>query len=285
MLFLLSVQVACTPKEEKQSIEIVCTYSILADIVQNIAGDNFKVATLVPRLSDPHTYEPRPDDFIFVEHAKIIFAHGLHFEGWLDKILGPHKLKVTYVANHHPARNLDGKMVDPHTWHNPIFMLSSLPVIVDTLSKAYPEQAPQFKTRGDLYAQKLQALDREIESVFADLPPTIKRIVMTTHDAFHYFGERYGIEFIAPLGISTDAEPTPTAIQHMIDRIKKDDIRALFIENLSNQKSVEQISRETSASIDGTLYADSLSKEDGPAATYLEMLRYNTQAVKKALLS
>ncbi len=286
MIFSCLLVVACEPhKQQERLSEVVCTYSILQDIVQNIAGDEIRVTSIVPRLSDPHIFEPTPESFVAVEKAKIIFAHGLHFEGWLEKILKSHAGKVIYVASHHPARRVGKGLFDPHTWHNPLFMLTSLPIIIDSLSKAYPEKAHGFRVRGEVYEKKLKLLDKEIRAEFDSLLPQVKRIVLTTHDAFHYFGEHYGIEFIAPLGISTDAEPTPFAIQNMIDRIKKDDIRAIFIENLSNQKSVEQIVRETGAEIDGTLYADSLSKESGPAPTYLEMLRYNANAVKKALLS
>lgn len=286
MILSCLLVVACKPDKQQERVsEVICTYSILEDIVQNIAGDEIRVASIVPRLSDPHTFEPIPESFVVVEKAKIIFAHGLHFEGWLEKILKSHAGKVVYVASHHPARRVGQGLFDPHTWLNPSFMLTSIPIIVDSLTKAYPEKAHDFQVRGDIYQKKLKLLDKEIREELNSLPSHVKRIVLTTHDAFHYFGEHYGIEFIAPLGISTDAEPTPSAIQNMIDRIKKDDIRAIFIENLSNQKSVEQIVKETRVEIDGTLYADSLSKEGEPASTYLDMLRYNAHAIKKALLS
>lgn len=287
LLLILFLAAGCSEKKDvRNSKTVVATYSILADVTANIAqGSDVEVRTLVPRLSDPHTYEPKPEDIASLNDAKIILAHGLRFEGWLDRILGANTDKVTYIASHHPVRKLNDGSTDPHTWHNPKLMLTSVPAIQEALSKAFPAHAELFKKNAATYAKKLEALDQEIENIFTDLPKNVKRIVLTTHDAFYYFGERYGIEFISPVGITTEAEPKAQAISKIIERIRSEDIRAVFIENLSNQKSLQQIATETNSEIDGTLYADSLSLENGPAATYLEMLRYNTTQIKKALLS
>ena len=282
----LFLATACGEKKEPPSkMTIVTTYSILADIISHITeGSGIEVKTLVPRLSDPHTYEPKPEDFVLLSHANLIFAHGLRFEGWFERILGTHKECVTFVAAPHPTRILDDGSIDPHTWHDPTLMKMSIPLIVEKLSINFPAYAGLFHSNAENYIKNLEDLDMEIASLFKNLPTSTKRIVLTTHDSFYYFGKRYGIEFIAPLGITTDAEPKAQTLSKIIERIKKEGIRAIFIENLSNQHSLHQISKETGIDINGILYADSLSEEKGPAATYIEMLRYNATAIRNALV-
>ena len=267
----------------EQKPTVVVSFSILEDFVRNIAGDKVEIMTLVPRLSDPHTYQIKPTDMVTLKEAGLILAHGLGFEGWLKRVLTSPQLQHKYVevAAHLNARTLPDGTMDPHTWHDVKLVMATIPEIVKALSNFYPEEKVFFERNAQAYLQKLKQVDKELRERFSGIPKE-KRFVITTHDAFWYFGEAYGIVFLSPVGITTEQEPSATTVANLIDLIRSQNIKAIFIENLSNGRVVEQIAHETGSSPDGMLYADSISEESGLATNYIDMVRYNTQKIISA---
>ena len=268
----------------QQSPKIITTFSILEDITKNILGDSpIQIKSLVPLNTDPHTYQLKPKDAILLEHADIIITNGAGFEGWLDRFISSNKIIVAskgLVLRH--ANRKKKETLDPHLWHS----IPNVIVYVNTIKNALIAYDPNHKKIYEKnaldYIKNLKALHLEITTLFKDIPKT-KRRVVTTHDAFWYFGHEYGIEFISPIGVSTEQEPSAKEIGDLINTIRKHNIKAIFIENLSNSKQLKQVAEESNSAIDGTLYADSLSKTSEGASTYIDMMRYNAKMIHKGL--
>lgn len=266
---------------------VVTTFSILKDMVREIGQDKVDVKSLVGPNQDPHVFEPRPQHAKELGEADLIVENGLGFEGWLDRLIeasGFHGKIVIATTGIHPLTRLShGKEVsDPHAWHS----LQNAQVYVDNivkgLSEMLPEDAAFFKGRGDAYKHKLQVLENNTLQDIAAIPVD-RRKVITNHDAFGYLGREYAITFYSPLGISTDAEPSAKAVVALIHRIRKEGIQAIFAENISNPRLLEQITQETGKSIGGVLYSDALSALGTDADTYLKMMDSNLSSLVKAL--
>ena len=266
---------------------VMTTFSILKDMVYEIAQDKVDVKSLVGPNQDPHVFEPRPQHAKELGKADLVIENGLGFEGWLDRLIEASgfqgKIIVATTGIHFLTRNSHGKEVpDPHAWHS----LQNAQVYVDNivkgLSELLPNEALFFKNQGDAYKRQLQALET---STLQDLDtiPLDKRKVITNHDAFGYLGREFNITFFSPLGISTDAEPSAKAVVALIHRIRKEDIQAIFAENISNPRLLEQITKETKTNIGGILYSDALSAPGTDADTYLKMMHFNLSSLVKAL--
>lgn len=298
-LWLMTASLAAMPAFAAEPIEVVVTFSILGDITQRVGGDRVKVHTLVGPNEDAHVYQPTPADAKAIAQARLVVVNGLGFEGWLERLIksSGYRGKVATATN--GIRPLKGKdeevpdehgdddhhhhgAFDPHAWQD----LSNVLVYVDNIEKALGEVDPEGKAshrnHADKYRQEIRALDAELRQTFKSIPKSRLKVV-TTHDAFGYFARAYGVTFIAPVSINTDAEPSAADIGRIIKQIRHDRIPAVFVESISDARLLERIRQESGARIGGTLYSDALSKADGPASTYLSMMRHNALTLAEAL--
>lgn len=322
---------AAMPARAADPIPVVASFTILADMVREIGGDRVKVTTLVGPGGDAHVFQPSPADATRLAEAKAVFVNGLHFEGWMDRLIdsagytGPVVVATAGVAAlpfgegghedeheegheaaagddhdhghgeeaHAEEAHADGHAgdehaghdhgdVDPHAWQNVANAVIYARNVEAGLKAADPEGAADYAARAERYVAELQALDAEIRAALAAIPAE-RRKVITSHDAFGYFAAAYGLEFVAPQGASTESEASAAAVARIIDQIREEKIPAVFVESITDQRLLAQISDETGARIGGELYSDSLSDADGPAGTYLAMMRHNVETLRTAL--
>lgn len=266
-----------------EPLKVVASFSILADLVRNVGGDRVEVATLVGPNSDAHVYSPTPADAKKIADAKLIVINGLGFEGWLPRLVqsSGSKAKIVTASDGITPLRL-GTDADPHAWQSVNNAKIYAANISMALAAADPAAAEQFMANTQAYLAKLDALDREVRDAVAKLRPE-RRKVISTHNAFGYFAASYGIEFIAPLGVSTESEPSARDIAKIITQIKQAKIPAVFLENVTDPRLVQRISAETGAKVGGTLYSDGLTGEKGDAPTYIDMVRHNIKALTRAL--
>ncbi|WGS02576.1 metal ABC transporter substrate-binding protein [Bradyrhizobium sp. ISRA443] len=264
-------------------VNVVASFSILADMVRNVGGDRVDVTALVGPDGDPHVYAPTPADAKKVADARLLVVNGLGFEGWLPRLLQASggKAPVTVATKGIMPRKMGGHD-DPHAWQSVANAKIYVINIRDGLIAVAPDQADVFKANADAYLAKLEALDREVREAVAKIPQE-RRKVISTHGAFGYFADTYGVTFFSPLSVSTDAEPSARDIAAIIAQIKLAKIPAVFLENISDPRLIRQIAAETGARVGGTLYSDSLTGENGDAPTYIDMVRHNIKALTSAL--
>lgn len=268
-------------------IPVVASFSILGDIVANVGGDRIAVTTLVGPDEDAHVFQPAPDDIKAVARAKLVVVNGLGFEGWIERLAqsanyrgaivtasaGIHARERVGDDDGHDDHDHHGKD-DPHAWQDPRNVIVYTRNIAAALAKLDPAGAEAYRKNGEAYVGKLQELDRWASAQFAQIPDA-KRRVITSHDAFEYLGARYKVRFLAAQGVSTDSEPSARDVAALIRQIRSEKIKALFFENMSNPKLLQQIAREAGITPGGKLYADALSRAGGPAPDYLALMRYN----------
>jgi zinc/manganese transport system substrate-binding protein len=284
----------------QEKLRVVATFSILGDFVRNVGGDRVEVTTLIGPNNDAHVYQPSPADARKLAAAKVVFINGLGFEGWIERLVKASGTKATIVRAtnailpltdskvtpqtrhaHKGHSHGDGKL-DPHAWHTINNARMYVANIVDALKKADPAGADAYERNSGDYLSKLQALEQEIKATL-DKVPMERRRVITTHDAFRYFAQFYEFEFIAPQGVSTESEASARDVARIIAQIKKQKIPAVFLENVTDQRLLKRIADETGAKIGGTLYSDALTDENGPAATYIDLIRHNVRTLSTAL--
>ena len=273
-------------------LDVVATFSILGDFAKNVGGDRVHVTTLVGPDSDSHVYTPSPADAKTIAAARLVIVNGLGLEGWLPRLVKSSGGKaVTVIATKGIAprgiedgHGHDPADVDPHAWQSVPNAKIYVANIRDALIAADPAGADSYRANADAYLAKLDALDAELRAAVAKIPPERRRVI-STHDAFGYFAAAYGIDFIAPQGVSTDSEPSARDIATIITRIKREKIPAVFLENISDPRLIRRIAAETGANIGETLYSDSLTGEKGPVPTYIDMVRHNIKALTRALAS
>lgn len=279
-LLLLFATVTTASASEK--LKAVASFSILGDLVQQVGGDRVSVTSLVGPNGDAHVYEPKPDDARQVAAADIMFVNGLGFEGWLERLLGASGSSVRLVTLGQGA--LQTKIAsDPHTWQSVPNAIAYVKDIADALCAADAEGCSTYKDNAGTYVGKLQDLDAEIRKQLGSVPEQ-RRLVITSHDAFGYFAREYGVRFMAPEGISTDSEASAKDVAQLIEQVRRDGASALFVENLSDPRLMQQIASETGIGVGGALYSDALSDKTGPAASYIDMMRYNSSALVSAML-
>ena len=274
-----------------EKLKTVATFSILGDLVKNVGGDRVEVTTLVGPNGDAHVYSPTPADVQTISHARLVFINGLGFEGWMTRLVaaaGGNAATVTASTGVKTLRmedeNKPGHMItDPHAWQSVANAKIYVANIRDGLIKADPAGKSVYEANAKSYLAQLDDLQAEVKSAVAKIPAERRRII-TTHDAFGYFGAAYGMAFISPEGVSTETEASAKDVAKIIDQIRKQKIPAVFMENISDSRLMQQIARETGAKIGGTLYSDALSKADGPAATYIDMMRNNIRQFGAALV-
>jgi zinc/manganese transport system substrate-binding protein len=279
-------------------VKVVATFSILADFVRNVGGDRIDLATLVGPDGDAHVYSPSPADARRIADAKIVFMNGLGFEGWMNRLArssGTRALTVeaakgvhTIAAGEHD-RHAQGQghahaSVDPHAWQSVANAKVYVANIRDGLIKADPAGKDAYEANACDYLAKLDALDAEVKAAVARIPADRRKVIMS-HEALAYFERDYGLDFIAPQGVSTEAEASAKDVARIIQQIRREKIAAVFLENISDPRLIERIAKETGAKIGGRLYSDALSGEGGPAATYIDMMRHNIRTFSAALSS
>jgi zinc/manganese transport system substrate-binding protein len=264
-------------------VNVVASFSILGDFVGNVGGDRVDVTTLVGRNGDVHVYTPPPADARKIAEAKLLVVNGLGLEGWLPRLVQSSGGKATLVEASNGIMPLTvGAAADPHAWQSVANAKIYVTNIRDALDAADPAGAAAYQANAQNYLAKLDVLDHEVREAVSQIPQN-RRKVISTHGAFGYFAAAYGIEFIAPLGVSTESEPSARDIAGIVKQIKIEAIPAVFLENISDDRLMRRISAETGAHIGGTLYSDSLTDEKGEAPTYIDMVRHNIKALTSAL--
>ncbi|MDH2347877.1 zinc ABC transporter substrate-binding protein [Bradyrhizobium sp. SSUT77] len=280
---LFALLLITSPLHAAERLNVVASFSILGDFVRNIGGDRINLTTLVGADSDVHVYTPAPSDAKRIADAKLVIVNGLGLEGWLPRLVqssGAKAQVVTASAGIAPLKL--GSAADPHGWQSVPNAKIYVTGIADALAAADPDDAEFFRARAKAYLEKLETLDREVREAVAKIPLG-RRKVISTHDAFGYFAAEYGVQFIAPLGVSTETEPSARDIATIIGQIKAQKIPAVFLENISDDRLIRRIAAETGSKVGGTLISDGLTGEKGPAPTYIDMVRHNIKALTSAL--
>ena len=280
-----TLALACAPaRAQAAKLPVIASFSILADLVRRVGGDRVDVTTLVAPGNDAHVYNPTPDDARKLAATKLIVMNGLGFEGWIERLIMASGAKAPVVVATKGVKPIRGeeKRNDPHAWQSIGNVKIYVANIGEALEKADPEGAKTFEANGLAFAAELSALEAEVRKTIASIAPERRRII-TTHDAFGYFGATYGFSFIAPKGVSTETEPSAADVAKIIRQIRAEKIPAVFLENVSDPRLMQRIAAESGAKVGGTLYSDALSPAGGPAATYVDMVRNNLRELSAAL--
>jgi zinc/manganese transport system substrate-binding protein len=269
---------------------VLASFSILADMARELVPEGFVVDSLVGADADAHVFEPTPADVKRVGQADLVIVNGLGFEGWLDRLVKVSGYRGTVVvasqgvAVRRGADDGHGHAhgADPHAWHDLTLARRYVDNIAQALSQRWPAHAQAVAARRRDYLSRIERLHAWAQAQF-DAVPRAQRRVLTSHDAFGYLGAAYGIEFLAPQGWATHSEPSAAAVARLIRQVRQQQVRAVFIENISDARLIERIARESGARVGGTLYSDALSRPGGPAGTYLRLMEHNVRSVAGAL--
>ncbi|MFC0140181.1 metal ABC transporter substrate-binding protein [Erwinia mallotivora] len=272
-----------TPLAMAKTVDTVASFSVLADLVKEVGGDHVRVKSLVGFNGDPHSFEPTPQDSQALSKADVVFVSGLGLEGWMDRLISAseYKGKVVVASGGITTRKMeeDGKTItDPHAWNSMKNGEVYASNVMNALIAADPQDAAYFRQRGSAYLEQLEKLDKWAQSSFAAVP-VAKRKVLTSHDAFGYFGERYGVSFLSPVGFSTESEASASDVAGLITQLKKEHIRSYFIENQTDPRLVKQIAAATGAQPGGELFPEALTKKGGEADSYVAAFKHNVNAM------
>ena len=290
----LAALLAASPARAQQRLNVIASFSILGDFVKNVGGDGVEVATLVGPNGNAHVYAPSPGDAKKVADAKLVFVNGLGFEGWLERLVKASGTKAPIVVATKGIKPLeragghdhdhDHGRADPHAWQSVANAKIYVANIRDALIAADPAGKDSYIANAAAYLAKLDALEREVREVIAKIPADRRRVI-TSHSAFGYFQDAYGVNFTAPQGVSTEAEASAKDVAAIIAQIRKQKVAAVFLENVTDPRLVEQVARETGAKVGGTLYSDALTDDKGDATTYVDLMRHNLRQLASALVS
>ncbi|NMG73845.1 metal ABC transporter substrate-binding protein [Aromatoleum diolicum] len=280
------------------TLEVVVSFSILGDFVRQVGGDRVKVTPLVSADQDAHNFQPRPSDARRIGAAHLVVVSGLGFDPWLERLAqtagykGPvliasNGIDPIATANEHDDAHGHGQgthqdAVDPHAWQDASRAQRYVANIADALAQIDPAGANVYHANAARYTTELKALDADIRSGFARIPAE-RRKVVSSHDAFGYFARAYGVRFLAPAGISNQSEPSASGVAQLIRQLRREKVPAVFVESISDPRLVERIRKESGARLGGTLYSDALSGADGPAPTYVAMMRHNLKTLLEGL--
>jgi zinc/manganese transport system substrate-binding protein len=276
--------------QDTAKITAAATFSILGDLVRQVGGDRVDVVTLVGPDGDVHVYSPTPGDAKKLAAAKIVFVNGLGLEGWVTRLVKASgtRTPVVTVSNGVTARKMEDEnapghlVIDPHAWQSVANAKIYVANIRDGLVAVDPAGKATYDANAAAYLGKLDRLEKEVHAAIAGIPADRRRVI-TTHDALGYFGDAYGLKFIAPERVSTDSEASAKDVAKIIAQIRREKIPAVFLENITDPRLMNEIARESGAAVGGTLYSDALSPPGGPAASYLDMMRHNARELTKAL--
>jgi zinc/manganese transport system substrate-binding protein len=279
------------------AVQAVASFSILADLVQQVGGERVAVQALVGPGGDAHVFQPKPAQARMVGQAQVVFSNGLGFEGWMERLLRTTGFKGRHVVVSQGIQPLKGgaaaahdghaghahAAADPHAWQQVTHVQSYVGQIAKGLCAVDAAGCDSYRRNASAYTQALQGLERDIRQAW-DAIPAAQRMVITSHDAFGYYSRAYGVRFLAPQGVSTESEASARGVARLVRQIREQGARALFVESISDPRLIEQIARETGlkASPQG-LYSDSLSAPGTEASTYIGMMRYNTRLLTEAI--
>ncbi|MDR3432521.1 MAG: metal ABC transporter substrate-binding protein [Rouxiella aceris] len=272
-----------SPLAMAKTLNAVASFSILGDIVQEVGGEHVKVTSLVGPNGDPHSFEPAPKDSKSLAASDVVFVSGLGLEGWMDRLIaasGYHGKVITASQGVDSRQMVDeGKTItDPHAWNSMANGVIYATNVMNALIAADPEDAAYFRQQGGAYIERLQQLDSWAKQQFSGIAQD-KRKVLTSHDAFGYFGKEYHVTFMAPVGFSTESEASASGVASLIKQIKDEKVKTYFIENQTDPRLVKQIAAATGAQPGGELYPEALSGPTGPATTYEKAFKHNVTAI------
>lgn len=296
LLLTLFLAGGVTGARAEQKVKVVASFSILGDLAKNVGGERVEVTTLVGPNGDAHVYEPTPADAKALCRADLVVVNGFGLEGWMDRLVQTSGYKGPVVvaskgikpremaeeehqttAGHHHKHK-----IDPHAWQDLSNGLIYVEDLTQALSAVDPAGASTYRANGEAYKDKLRELDQWVKAEFAGIPPQ-KRRMITTHDAFGYLGAAYGITIMSPMGVSTESEPSAGGMAQLIRQIRQEKITAVFIENVSDPRLMQQVAKESGITTGGELYSDALSKPDGAAPTYIDMFKNNVTKIVTAM--
>jgi zinc/manganese transport system substrate-binding protein len=260
-------------------LNVVASFTVLADLARQVGGEDVEVTSLVGPNGDAHGFEPSPGDARLLNGADLFVVNGLGFDRWAEKLAKSARFAGALVVASNGARLRDD---DPHAFQSVENARLYARNIADALAARLPARADAIRARAAQYDGRLAALDREIRAQLDQIPAE-RRVLISNHQAFAYFADAYGLTVLAVQGLSTESEPSAKAVANLIREIRAGKARAVFLENMGNQQLMQRIARDTGATVGGALYADALSKPDGPAPTYEAMMRYNARTVAAAL--
>lgn len=280
-------------------LKIVASFSIIGDLAQEVGGDRIDLKVLVGPDADSHVHEPRPADAIALASADVVLVNGLGLEGFLPRLIeasGTTAQVATLTegvpiledpdGGHYHFRDSEATFHaephDLHAWQSPVNVKTYVGNIAAAFCAVDAEGCASYEQNAAVYRAKLDALDAEIRADL-DAIPADRRVVVVAHNAFRYFGDAYGVTFLSPQGRSTEAEASAADVAGLIGRIRDEQARAIFAENISDTRLIERIAEEAGMPVSGTLYSDALSAPDGDAPSYLAMMRHNARSIAAAL--
>ncbi|MBB4865723.1 zinc/manganese transport system substrate-binding protein [Pseudomonas nitritireducens] len=286
LLILLCAFCLSLPLSAAEKLKVVTSFSILADITRHIGGEHIQLTNMVGADSDAHTYETSPDDARAVRSAQLVIENGLGFEPWLDRLVKSTESRalVIQASTGVIPRSLeeDGQTIpDPHAWNNLANADLYVRNITQALKQLDPANAAEYQQNAAAYLAQAHDLLAYAREKLGKLPAD-RRSLVTSHDAFGYLGQAYGLQLLAPQGLSTEREASATEVAALIRQIREQHIRAVFVENIKDPRLMRQIAEESGAKIGGTLHSDALASE-GPASTYLGLYRDNVDTLYQAL--
>lgn len=266
-------------------LQVVASFSIIADLAQQVGGDRIAVTALIGPESEAHDHAPRPADAVALARADLVLVNGLGLEGFVDRLLvasGTAAPVVTLGAAITPLHGADGVTPDPHAWQAPQNARAYVEMIAHSLCGVDPGGCATYQDNARAYDAQLQALDDAIRTSLAPIPES-RRIVAVPHDAFAYFGAAYGVRFLAPQGTAPEAEASAAGLAALLREMRSADVQAVLAEAGTNPALMEQIARESGLVLGGELFSDALSRPEGPAPTYLQMMQHNAATIAAAL--
>ena len=308
MLRILSAALIATtllsPASAQEPLKVVASFSIIGDFARQVGGDRIALDVLVGSDSDSHAFEPRPQDAASLAKADVILANGANLEAFLPRLIETSGAKAQVIElvkgvelmeagedEHHDHSGHDDNVknnehdhgeFDPHAFQSPTNAVIYVANIADAFCAADAAGCESYRANADRYSAVLRGLDTELKTIATSIPAE-KRTIITSHDAFRYFGRAYDIDFLAAEGLTTEAEPSAADIAKLIDQARHDKASAIFVENISNPRLVEQIAAETGLKLGGSLYSDALTGPDGAAPTYVDMMRHNMRTIAGAI--
>ena len=284
---LMGLPLAPVLARAEAPLNVVASFSVLADMARRVSGDWATVTSLVPANMDAHAFQPTAADSRALAGAAVFIENGLGLEGWISRLgaaAGFRGVRIVATAGVTPRMMRDGAVtsLDPHAWQDPRNGVLYVRAIAGGLAAADPARAGLYHANAARFGEEIARTDAWIVSRFAAIPEARRRII-TTHDAFGYYGARYGITFLAAQGLSADSEPSAKGIAALIQQMRREKIRTVFLENMTDPRLAAMLAREAGAALSGPLFSDALSAPDGPAPDYVSMLRHNTTLFERAL--
>jgi len=280
---------AAAPGDDDGRPRAAVTISIIADMVGAVAGDAVEITSIVPIGGDPHVYEAKPSDARLVAEADIVFRNGAGLERWLDQLIDTgvdDQPVITVTDGVTPQVQTEGQYAgdpDPHMWMDPQLAMAYVDNITEGLSELLPDQAGEFQANAQAYKERISQLDEEIRELVATIPEDNRKLV-TTHDAFRYFGSRYGFEVIATIwGISTEREPSADEVRRIVDAVRASGVPTVFVETTINPRLMERIATDAGVEVGTPLYGDSVGPEGSGAEDYLGMMLANARSIAAGL--